>query len=86
MESDVAYVRHQDDYSGLNDSSVFDQRYSAHQEVPDAYSGYNLEQSVAVAATNQEPYYANSEPRPDGVTVLAHGPSSKLVFHLTCQF
>ena len=53
MESDVAYVRHVDEDSSYPDSSVFDQRYSAHQADPDGYETYSLETSVVAAAQHR---------------------------------
>ena len=76
MDSDVAYVRHVDEESGYADSSVFDQRYSAHQDVPSGYSGYGLEASVISAAHHQDEEFDAPPHVPrkdDGATLALHG-------------
>ena len=76
MDSNVGYVRHVDEESGLADSSVFDQRYSAHQSVPAGYTSYGLETSVVESAHHQDEEFAapaRVDQKVDYTTTAVHG-------------
>jgi len=76
MDSNVEYVRHVDEGSGLADSSVFDQRYSAHQDVPAGYTSYGLETSVVASAHHQDEEFAapaRVDQKADLPTTALHG-------------
>jgi hypothetical protein len=89
MESDVAYVRHTDEGSGLADSSVFDERYSAHQDIPSGYSSYGLEASVISAAHHHDEEFAappTLATKADFPTTALHGTRSKTRISCSSEF
>lgn len=83
MESDVAYVRHVDDGSTLTDSSVFDQRYSAHQAISPGYREYGVEPEVNLDHDEEFVPPPSVEPKADFASSALQGMNAKSFFSPT---